>query len=118
MTHQSAARYIFTGAEAGRQLAQLRHVLELVEQIAGRARSPRDAALDEAAWLSAAYDDAMPVVQRRFDILAAETAAWAAAGVEALLLMGEQGASSQAAAGALADELHCALAELARILGN
>ncbi len=113
MTHQSARFYPSTGADAGRQLAQLRHVQALVEQIAGRASSASDAALDEGARFSDAYDRALPVVQRRFDILAAETACWAAAGVEALLAAG---GTASAAAAALADELDRAQAALAEIL--
>ena len=52
--------------------------------------------------------------QRRFDILASETAAWAATGVEALLTLGD--AAPKAAAAALADELDRAQAALARVL--
>jgi hypothetical protein len=102
------------GADAPRQLAQLREVLALVEQIAGRAREGRgrEAALEEAARLGAAYGDALPILQRRFDVLVAETAAWATAGVEAL---SRAGAPAPAAA-RLADELADALADLTRLL--
>jgi hypothetical protein len=115
MTHQSARFHPSTGADAGRQLAQLRHVQALVEQIAGRSapRSRADAELDEGARLSDAYDRALPVVQRRFDILATETACWAAAGVEALLA---SGGAPRAAAAALADELDHAQAALGEVL--
>ena len=118
MTHQSASRYLPSGADAGRQLAQLRHVQALVEQLAGRTASGRggDEALDQSARLSGAYDHALPVVQRRFDILASETAAWAATGVEALLTLGD--AAPKAAAAALADELDRALGALARTLNT
>lgn len=111
MTHQSA-RYLPSGADAGTRVAQLRHVLALVDQIAGRRRGG-DAGLDEGARLSGAYDGALPIVQRRFDILAAETATWAAAGVEALLAAG---ANARAAAAALGEELERALDALARVL--
>ena len=115
MTHQSARFHPSTGADAGRQLAQLRHVQALVEQIAGRSarRFRTDAELDEGARLSDAYDRALPVVQRRFDILATETACWAAAGVEALLA---SGGAPKAAAAALADELDRAQAALGEVL--
>jgi hypothetical protein len=118
MTHQSASRYLPYGTDAGRQLAQLRHVLALVEQLAGRTafHSGRDDALDQGARLSGAYDHALPVVQRRFDILASETAAWAATGVEALLSFGDD--APKAAAAALADELDRALGALGRTLST
>ena len=100
--------------DAPRQLAQLREVLALVEQIAGRmdgARS-RDAALDEAARVGAAYGQALPVAQRRFEALVAETVAWAAAGVEALTRAG----GSPAAAARLADELGETIEGLLKLL--
>ena len=45
---------------------------------------------------------ALPIVQRRFEALAAETALWAAAGVEALLAAGDA-APPRAAAARLAE---------------
>ena len=101
-------------SDAPRQLGQLRQVLLLVEQIAGRcdgALSP-DAALDEAARIGDAYGEALPIVQRRFDALTAETSAWAAAGVEALTRTG----GAPAAAARLADELGQALDDLLKLL--
>ncbi|HWT13873.1 MAG TPA: hypothetical protein VN231_14060 [Allosphingosinicella sp.] len=89
MTHQAPPRPAPPGTDPGRQIAQLREALELVERISGRAPARgREALLDEAARVSDAYDRALPIVQRRFDTLAVETAAWAAAGVEALLVAG------------------------------
>ena len=116
MTQQS--RPIRHGtADAGAQLARLSEVLALVEELAGRSASPRaDAALDVAARVSAAYEAAFPVVQRRFDMMAAETSAWAAAGVEALLLLRERDRPTEAAAGRLADELRKALTRLQEIV--
>jgi hypothetical protein len=112
MTHQAPPVPPSSGADPGRQLAQLREAHRLVERIAGRnASAPSEAQLDEAARLSAAYDRALPVAQRRFDALAAETAIWAAAGVEALLIAGEA-APPRAAAARLADTLGKALSEL------
>ena len=73
-------------------------MLRLVEEIAGRRGAPvGDVLLEEAARLSDAYDRALPIVQRRFDALAAETASWAAAGVEALLVAARSGAPRVAA---------------------
>ena len=112
MTRHAPPRPPAAGADAGRQVAQLREAQALVERIAGRSgRSDDDALLEQAARLSAAYDRALPVVQRRFDTLAAETAAWAAAGVEALLVAGASG-TPRAAAARLADDLDRALSGL------
>ena len=118
MTHQSPAFAMPATNDAGRQVAQLRHVLTLVEQIAGRpaGAEDRDAALDESARISGAYDDAVPIVQRRFDALVAETALWAAAGVEALLAANSPDRQSRGAAAALADELARALRTINRVL--
>jgi hypothetical protein len=118
MTHQSPAQQKPLPVEAGRQVAQLRSVLMLVEQMAGRAaRTPgEDALLDESARLSSAFDHALPVVQRRFEALAAETAAWAASGVEALLAHQDAAAPPRTAAAALAVELDGALLDLSRLL--
>ena len=116
MTHQSAHHPAIAGADAGRQVAQLRQVLALVGEIAGRRPSASgDAALDEAARVSSAYGDALPVVQRRFDALAAEASAWAAAGVEALVAASERG-SARHAARRLAEELERTLSDLSAML--
>ena len=118
MTHQSHVRIANVPVETGRQLVQLREVLALVERIAGRAAS-RDGdieAIDEDARLSVAYADALPIVQRRFDALAGETAGWAAAGVEALIAASREEQQPVAAARRLANELHSALRELSAVL--
>ena len=116
MTHQSPTHYPRTPIDAGRQVAQLRHVLRLVEELAGRPgrAGGQDAALDESARVSSAYDTALPIVRRRFDALAAETAAWSAAAVEALLAAGE--GRTAPAASRLAHELAKALNQLAKLL--
>ena len=114
MTHQAPPAPATAGPDPGRQLAQLREALQLVERIAG-AEGSHEADLDEAALLSGAWDLALPVVQRRFEALANETALWAAAGVEALLAV-EDGAPSRAAAARLARQLETALADLAALL--
>lgn len=116
MTHHAPPRPPVAGADAGRQVAQLREALRLVERIAGRpAQAGRDALLEEAAQVSEAYERALPVVQRRFDVLATETAAWAAAGVEALLIAGAA-SPPRAAAMRLAADLERALSELAVLI--
>jgi hypothetical protein len=117
MTHHSPAQQTPLPVEAGQQVARLRSVLLLVEQMAGRALpSWPDAILDESARLSSAYGDALPVVRRRFEALANETAAWAAAGVEALLSHHDAPEPPRAAAAMLAAELDGALFDLGRIL--
>ena len=116
MTHHAPPRAPVGGADAGRQLARLREALRLVERIAGRAvPAGPDRQLEEAARASDLYDRALPVVQRRFDALAAETAAWAAAGVEALLIAGSAD-PPRAAAGRLAADLERALSELTDLI--
>ena len=117
MTQQEPPFYAPGLADAGAQLAQLRQVLALVEELAGRASlSPRDRDLDDAARVSAAYARALPIDQKRFDSLAAETARWAGAGVEALLKLDEAGLPVRAAAERLAEELDKGLAALAERL--
>jgi len=118
MTHQSPAFPVPPTADAGRQIAQLRQVLALVAQIAGRPKvEPLDeAGLDEQARMTGAYDHAAPIVQRRFDALVSETAIWAAAGVEALLAAHSIDNKPQAAAARLAGELETALDEICRLL--
>jgi hypothetical protein len=114
MTHQAPPSPACAGPDPGRQVAQLREALRLVERIAGEA-APHDHGLDEAARISGAYDAALPVVRRRFEALAQETAIWAAAGVEALLAAGEAD-PPRAAACRLARRLDAALSEMAALL--
>ncbi len=118
MTHQAPPPSALPGSDPGRQVAQLREALLLVSTIAGRPASADagDEALDEAARISAAYEAALPIVQRRFDALAAETAIWAACGVEALLTAHARG-PAKAAAGRLADEMHAGLNGLRALVG-
>lgn len=104
--------FAYGTADAGGEIAQLRQVLALVEELAGQGGLPADPALDEAARVSAAYQAAMPIVQRRFDQEAARTARWAAAGLEVLLTLKERGLPVRAAAGRLAEELHKSLRRL------
>lgn len=116
MTQQN---HVFQGAaisEAGRHYARLCNVLELVGQIAGRDGAGKDLALDESARVSSAYDIAAPIVQRRFDTLAAETSGWAAAGVDALAAAADPRRQPRAAAARLAGELDQAMADLKKLL--
>jgi hypothetical protein len=114
---QQAPRYVPGSADAGAQIARLRQVLALVGELAGGpGEAPGDDAMDEAARISAAYEAAAPIDQKRFDALSGETARWAAAGVEALLKIEEAGLPVRVAAERVAEELRRALAELAQRL--
>lgn len=116
MTHQAPPSAPVAGPDPGRQVAQLREALRLVERLAGAPASPsHEDALDEAARFSVAYEAALPLVQRRFEALAAETAVWAAAGVEALLAANSS-EPPRAAAARLARQLDAALSHLAALL--
>ena len=114
---QQPAPLLHGTADAGGEIAQLRHVLALVEELAGRAGGPAaDPELDEAARVSAAYEAAQPIVQRRFETLAAHTARWAAAGVAALVALRDRERPVEPAAARLADELRKALGRLRAIV--
>jgi hypothetical protein len=113
---QQSAPFAYGIADAGGEIAQLRQVLALVEELAGGGASSDSRALDEAARISAAYEAALPIVQRRFDIEAARTARWAAAGLEALVTLEERGWPVAAAAGKLGEELRKALTILREIV--
>lgn len=106
--------------EAGRQIAQFRNALMLVEQIAGdpEPEDPGDMLIAECARIDTAYENASPVVQRRFNAQVSEIALWTAVGVEALISARERGTTSSAAAGRLARELRRALGQLSRTLGD
>lgn len=115
MTHQAPPTAALPGADPGRQVASLREALLLVRSIGGDTAAPHpDSLLEEAAQFSSAYAQALPVAQRRFDALAGETAAWAAAGVEALLAAGDP---PVAPARRLAGEMEQALDRLRATLG-
>ena len=118
MTHHARPTPIPSGADPGRQFAQLREALRLVEHISGRRGDEgEEEALDEAALVSDAYDRALPIAQRRFDALAGETAVWAVAGVEALLAAGAA-APPRAAAARLSAQLDRALDDLKALIGQ
>ena len=114
MTHQAPPASALPGGDPGRQVASLREALILVRGICGAPAEPAEALLDEAAWFSSAYERASPVRQRRFDALTGETAAWTAAGVEALLTSGDR--PPAAPAHRLATALEDSLAQLKKLL--
>lgn len=117
MTHQGTPFYVPGLADAGGQVAQLRQVLALAREIAGFRDAGAEAALDEAARVSAAYQAAPPIAQRRFDRLAGTTERWAAAAVETLLALREQGRPFAPAAAELARSLDKALRDLSSRVG-
>jgi len=116
--YQPAAAESTEAADAGDQIARLHGILAVVERLgecAEQTPTP-DHALEEAAQLSMAYADAPAIARRRFDALADDTAAYASAGVEALMrIRGGQGAP--AAARLLARELRRSISALVTILG-
>ena len=120
MTHQSFDLHQATPIGAGAQVAHLRHVLALVEELAdGARRGPAGyEQLEQAARISAAYERSAPIVRRRFDALAEETATWATAAIDALLAAQAAGEAPRAAAGQLARDLEAALGELATTVGG
>jgi hypothetical protein len=104
--------------DAAEQVAQLRQILHLVEQIAGGPTNglAAESAMNENARIISAYESAAPIVRRRFNGLAEETADWAARGVGVLLAARDDDDPPRAAAARLASELTHALRELGRIL--
>lgn len=103
--------------DAGERIARLRGILALVERMGAgdNDAAPSEQALDEAARLTMAYADAPAVSRRRFDALAEDTTAYAAAGIAALMrARGSDGARS--AARLLAHEMRRSIAALAAIL--
>ena len=116
MTQQNHLFNELAGGEAGRRSARLGNVLDLVQQIAGGFGQTRDAALDDSARISSAYERSAPLVRRRFDAWVTEASAWAAAGLDALAGAADPGNRPQAAAARLADELELAMADLKKLL--
>jgi hypothetical protein len=116
MGYHDSVTELASPVEAGRQIAQLRHILGLVEQIAGRSPRGRTGNPGDENRICDGYERASPIVQRRFDALTMETAAWAAAGVQALLVAKATLGPPRAAAAGLADELDVALRKLSRMV--
>ena len=117
MTHQPAAFHAPGLTDAGAEIARLRQILALVREIGGAAAIDLDGSLEEAARVSGAYAIALPIIQRRFDEEVAIVDRWAAAGLEALLILDETGRPAAAAAARLELELEAALRRLSGILG-
>ncbi len=94
---------------AERQFSELLEMRARIGRMTGAAAASRP-----AITLGSAYDDAAPIVQRRWDTLAAEVSAWAAAGAGALAAGNAR--RPHAAAARLADELDQAIDGLNRLL--
>lgn len=125
MTHYQIEQH--TAAEdddAISALARLRGALALVERMGeGAAALPRGAmtfdqqALDDGAMLALAYANASSVARRRFDALASEAAAFAAAGIRALIQYKDRtGEDCAPAARQLADEMSRSIAAMMRLI--
>lgn len=117
MEQQPRSDWTTAENDASRRLAQLAHVRALVEEIAGTESIAPEEALDRSARIGAAYAAALPIAQKRFDVLAAETATWAATAAKALLDAGEAAAPRRAPAACLAAELAEAQRRMETILG-
>ena len=91
------------------RLAQLSGALALVARLAGD-----DApSVPLPADVATAYSAARPIARRRFDALAAETAAFSAAGIEVLLRQRAGGSGDcRAAAARLASEMRTAISAM------
>jgi hypothetical protein len=114
MTHQPSRSDIAEASAPVEHVARLRHVLALIEEISGCIPATSETALGEDARISCAYERAPPILRRRYDALAGETAAWAAAGVKALLRDAVN--PPRGAARLLAHDLRKALKRLATLL--
>lgn len=100
-------------SDAGRRYASLVEARRLALRLAGGAEA---SGADESERVSAVYEEAPPIVQRRFDTLAAEVSAWAAAGVDALAAASDPDCPPQAAAARLAEALDEAVEDLGKLL--
>jgi hypothetical protein len=118
MSKQSHSYSFAPPIEAGQQVARLRHLLGQIEAAAGTVRraSAGIDALDESARFSASYERSLPVAQRRFDILADETATWTASVLETLSKDRNIADLPRAAVEQLAREIQTALRDMARTL--
>lgn len=96
------------------QVAQLRAIRALVDELAGNAPAGSVAAHGD---LDRLYDRAPSIAQRRFDALAGETAAYAAAGLSALIAERGAGGTVAGAAAHLAREMERSIRRMETLLG-
>lgn len=80
----------------------MRAIRALVDELAG---APAGGAFESDEDLDRRYDAASPIAQRRFDALAGEVTAYAAAGLSALITGRSSGGDVQGAAAHLAREM-------------
>lgn len=97
------------------QIVELRTIQGLVRELAGMSGQEGGDAHEEA--LNCRYDGAPPLIQRRFDALAGEAAAFAAAGLSALIEGRQLGNGASAAAGHLAREMERSIHAMESLLG-
>lgn len=110
---QSAQRSAASTDDAAQRLGRLVGALGLVEQLAGESGElPAD-----PIAIAAGYQQAGPIARRRFDALIAETAAFAAAGIEILLRQRQGRGECRVAAARLANEMRTAIAEMIALVG-
>lgn len=95
------------------QIAQLRAIHALVDELAGNAPERVGAVAD----IDRLYDRASSIAQRRFDALAGETAAYAAAGLSALIAGRSAGGMVAGAAAHLARAMARSIRRMEALLG-
>jgi len=98
------------------QIVELRAIQGLVRELAGL--PPPQGAEDSGETANRLYDSAPPLVQSRFDALASEAAAIAAAGLSALIEGRQLGTGASAAAAHLAREMERSIQAMENILGR
>lgn len=113
MNQQTAASISSAPLSPGTQIGELRAILGLVHALAGNEAGIERPELTDA---DARYAAAAPLVRRRFDALASETAAFSATGLSALIGGRERG-NSQAAAAFLARAMDRAIVRMEKMLG-
>lgn len=96
------------------QIAQLRAIRALVDELAGNMPDAGGAAGND---IDRCYDRASSIVQRRFDALAGETAAYAAIGLSALIASRGAGHIVVGGAAHLAREMARSIRRMEMLLG-
>ncbi|MBB5684733.1 hypothetical protein [Sphingobium boeckii] len=113
MNQQSASSISTAPVTPGTQIGELRAILGLVHALAGN-----EMGIDRPEMTDAdvRYAAAAPLVRRRFDALASETAAFSATGLSALIGGRERG-NTKAAAAYLARSMDRAIVRMEKMLG-
>lgn len=113
MNQQSSSSISTAPLSPGSQISELRAILGLVHTLAGNEGGIER---PEPADADIRYASAAPLVRRRFDALAAETAAFSATGLSALIGGRERG-DTRAAAAFLARTMDRAILRMEKMLG-